>query len=99
MDEGDEVIVPSPYWTTYPEAIELTGAKTIEVFAGADQDYKVTIEQLDAVRTPRNSALLFVSPSNPTGATYTRAEAREIGLWAAEHNIWIIADEIYQNLV
>ena len=99
LDEGDEVIVPSPYWTTYPEAIGLTGATTVEVFAGADQDYKVTVEQLEVVRTPRTSALLFVSPSNPTGATYTRAEAREIGLWAAEHNIWIIADEIYQNLV
>lgn len=84
-DEGDEVIVHSPDWITYPEAIE---------FTGADQDYKVTVEQLEAVRTPRTSALLFVSASNPTGATYTHAEAREIELWAAEHNILIIADEI-----
>lgn len=95
----DEVILPSPYWTTYPEAIRLAGAKTVEVFAGVDHGYKVTVNQLEAVRTPRTSALLFASPSNPTGATYTNAEAREIGLWAAEHNIWIIADEIYQNLV
>ena len=99
LDEGDEVIVPAPYWTTYPEAIGLTGARTIEVFAGADQDYRVTAEQLEQVRTEKTAALLFVSPSNPTGATYTREEARAIGLWAAEHNIWIIADEIYQNLV
>jgi aspartate aminotransferase len=99
LDEGDEVLLPAPYWTTYPEAIGLTGAVPIEVFAGADQDYKVTVEQLEAVRTPKTSAVLFVSPSNPTGATYTAEEARAIGLWAAEHKIWVIADEIYQNLV
>ena len=99
LDEGDEVLVPAPYWTTYPEAIQLTGAVPVEVFAGAAQDYKVTVAQLEAARTDKTVALLFVSPSNPTGATYTFEEARAIGLWAYEHNIWVIADEIYQNLV
>lgn len=99
LDEGDEVLLPAPYWTTYPEAIALTGAKAVEVFAGADQGYKVTADQLEAARTDKTVAVLFVSPSNPTGATYSADEAREIGLWAASHNIWVIADEIYQNLV
>jgi aspartate aminotransferase len=99
LDEGDEVLLPAPYWTTYPEAISLTGATPVSVFAGADQGYKVTVSQLEAARTPQTAAVLFVSPSNPTGATYTRDEARAIGLWAVEHNIWVIADEIYQNLV
>ncbi|MEK9536283.1 MAG: pyridoxal phosphate-dependent aminotransferase [Aquiluna sp.] len=99
LDEGDEVLLPAPYWTTYPEAISLTGAAPVSVFAGADQGYKVTVSQLEAARTPQTAAVLFVSPSNPTGATYTRDEARAIGLWAVEHNIWVIADEIYQNLV
>ena len=99
LDEGDEVLLPAPYWTTYPEAISLTGAVPVEVFAGADQDYKATVEQLEKARTDKTVAVLFVSPSNPTGATYTAEEARAIGLWAAEHKIWVIADEIYQNLV
>jgi len=99
LGEGDEVILPSPYWTTYPEAIALTGATPVEVFAGANQGYKVTVEQLDAARTERTAAVFFVSPSNPTGATYSAEEAREIGLWAAKNDFWVIADEIYQNLV
>jgi len=99
LGDGDEVILPSPYWTTYPEAIGLTGAKPVEVFAGAGQGYKVTVEQLDAARTERTAAVFFVSPSNPTGATYSSEEAREIGLWAAKNDLWVIADEIYQNLV
>jgi aspartate aminotransferase len=99
LDEGDEVLVPAPYWTTYPEAIGLTGARAIEVFAGADQDYKVTVEQLESARTEKTAAVLFVSPSNPTGATYTAEEARAIGEWAVTHRVWVIADEIYQNLV
>ena len=99
LDEGDEVLLPAPYWTTYPEAISLTGATPVSVFAGADQAYKVSVEQLEAARTLHTAAVLFVSPSNPTGATYTRDEARAIGLWAVEHNVWVIADEIYQNLV
>ncbi|MGB4136284.1 MAG: pyridoxal phosphate-dependent aminotransferase [Microbacterium sp.] len=98
VNPGDEVLLPAPYWTTYPEAIRLADGTPVEVFAGADQDYKVTVEQLEAARTPRTTAILFVSPSNPTGAVYTAEETRAIGEWAVEHGIWIIADEIYQNL-
>jgi aspartate aminotransferase len=99
LDPGDELLVPTPYWTTYPEAIALAGGVPIEVFAGADQDYKVTVDQLEAARTPKTKALLFVSPSNPTGAVLNREETTAIGEWAAEHGLWVIADEIYQNLV
>jgi aspartate aminotransferase len=99
VDEGDEVLLPSPYWTTYPEAIALAGGKTVEVFAGAEQDYKVTVAQLEAALTPKTKALLFCSPSNPTGAVYSRDEVEAIGRWALEAGIWVISDEIYQNLV
>ena len=99
LNPGDEMLLPAPYWTTYPEAITLAGGTPVVVFAGADQDYKVTVEQLEAARTPKTAALMFVSPSNPTGAVMTLEETRAIGEWAAEHNIWVIADEIYQNLV
>ncbi|WP_353113781.1 pyridoxal phosphate-dependent aminotransferase [Microbacterium sp.] len=98
VNPGDEVLLPAPYWTTYPEAIRLADGVPVEVFAGADQDYKVTVEQLEAARTPRTTALVFVSPSNPTGSVYTADETRAIGEWAVEHGIWIISDEIYQNL-
>lgn len=99
LDPGDEMLLPAPYWTTYPEAITLAGGTPVVVFAGADQDYKVTVEQLEAARTPKTKALMFVSPSNPTGAVMTLEETKAIGEWAAEHGIWVIADEIYQNLV
>ena len=99
LDPGDELLVPTPYWTTYPEAIALAGGVPVEVFAGADQDYKVTVEQLEAARTPKTKALLFVSPSNPTGAVMSLEETTAIGEWAAKHGLWVIADEIYQNLV
>ena len=99
LDPGDEMLLPAPYWTTYPEAITLAGGKPVVVFAGADQDYKVTVEQLEAARTPKTKALMFVSPSNPTGAVMTLEETRAIGEWAVQHGIWVIADEIYQNLV
>jgi aspartate aminotransferase len=99
VNEGDEVLLPAPYWTTYPEAIALAGGKTVEVFAGADQNYKVTVEQLEAARTDKTKALLFCSPSNPTGSVYTRDEVEAIGKWALAHGVWIISDEIYQNLV
>ncbi|GLI26781.1 aminotransferase [Agromyces rhizosphaerae] len=98
VDPGDEVLVPTPYWTTYPEAIGLAGGTQVDVFAGADQGYRVTVDQLEAARTPRTKVLLFVSPSNPTGAVYTAEQTREIGEWALEHGIWVITDEIYQNL-
>lgn len=99
LDPGDELLVPTPYWTTYPEAIALAGGVPIEVFAGANQDYKVTVDQLEAARTPKTKAVLFVSPSNPTGAVMTHDETKAIGEWAAKHGLWVIADEIYQNLV
>jgi len=99
VNPGDEVLLPAPYWTTYPEAVRLADGIPVEVFAGAEQDYKVTVEQLEAARTPRTTALVFVSPSNPTGSVYTLDETRAIGEWAVEHGIWIISDEIYQNLV
>ncbi|SJM67419.1 pyridoxal phosphate-dependent aminotransferase [Agrococcus casei] len=98
LDPGDEVIVPTPYWTTYPEAIGFTGAKQVDVFAGSDQGYLVTVDQLEAARTPQTKALLMVTPSNPTGAVYSAEQVREIGQWALEHGLWVIADEIYQNL-
>ncbi|WP_291046084.1 pyridoxal phosphate-dependent aminotransferase [Herbiconiux sp.] len=99
LDPGDEVLVPTPFWTTYPEAIRLAGGVPVEVFAGSDQDYLVTVEQLEAARTPRTKVLLFVSPSNPTGAVYTPEQTKEIGEWADSHGLWVISDEIYQNLV
>ena len=99
LDDGDEAILPAPYWTTYPEAVKLAGGVPVEVFAGADQDYLVTVDQLEAVRTERTKVLLFVSPSNPTGAVYSLEQTRAIGEWALQHGIWVIADEIYQNLV
>ena len=99
VNPGDEVLLPAPYWTTYPEAIQLADGIPVEVFAGADQDYKVTVEQLEAARTDRTTTLVFVSPSNPTGAVYTEEETRAIGEWALEHGIWVITDEIYQHLV
>jgi aspartate aminotransferase len=99
VNPGDEVLLPAPYWTTYPEAIRLADGIPVEVFAGADQEYKVTVEQLEAARTERTTVLVFVSPSNPTGAVYTPEETKAIGEWAVEHGIWIISDEIYQNLV
>jgi aspartate aminotransferase len=99
LNPGDEVLLPAPYWTTYPEAIALADGVPVEVFAGADQEYKVTVEQLEAARTERTTALVFVSPSNPTGAVYTAEDTTAIGEWAVEHGIWIISDEIYQNLV
>jgi aspartate/methionine/tyrosine aminotransferase len=99
LDPGDEVIVPAPYWTTYPEAIRLAGGVPVEVMADETQDYKVTTEQLNAALTDRTKVLLFVSPSNPTGAVYTAEEIREIGQWAEDHDLWVLTDEIYEHLV
>jgi aspartate/methionine/tyrosine aminotransferase len=94
LDPGDEVLLPGPYWTTYPEAIRLAGGVPVEVIAGVDQGYKVTVEQLEAARTPRTKVLLFCSPSNPTGAVYTPEQTAEVGRWALEHGIWVVTDEI-----
>jgi aspartate aminotransferase len=99
LDPGDEVILPSPYWTTYPEAIALAGGKTVEVFAGSDQGYLVTVEQLEAARTPKTKAMLLGSPSNPTGAVYSKEQIKAIGEWALANEIWVVSDEIYQNVI
>jgi len=98
-DPGDEVLVCAPYWTTYPESIALAGGVAVPVFAGADQGFRVTVDQLEAAVTERTKALLFVSPSNPTGAVYPEAEIEAIGRWAAERDLWVVSDEIYEHLV
>jgi aspartate/methionine/tyrosine aminotransferase len=99
VEDGDEVLLPSPYWTTYPECIQLAGGKAVEVFADETQNYLVTVEQLEAARTPKTKALLFCSPSNPTGSVYSAEQVKAIGEWALKNNIWIIADEIYEHLL
>ncbi|WP_174315335.1 MULTISPECIES: pyridoxal phosphate-dependent aminotransferase [Thermomonospora] len=99
LDPGDEVLVPTPYWTTYPESIKLAGGVPVFVTADESTGYRVSVEQLEAARTDRTKVLLFVSPSNPTGAVYTRDQIAEIGRWAAEQGLWVITDEIYEHLV
>ncbi|GAA3698586.1 pyridoxal phosphate-dependent aminotransferase [Zhihengliuella alba] len=99
LDPEDEVLVPAPYWTTYPEAIRLAGGVPVDVFAGPEAEYKVTVDQLEAARTDRTKILVFVSPSNPTGAVYSPDEVVAIGRWAAEHGLWVVTDEIYEHLV
>jgi aspartate/methionine/tyrosine aminotransferase len=99
INAGDEVLLPSPFWTTYPECIKLAGGKSVEVFADESQNYLVSVEQLEAARTPKTKALLFCSPSNPTGSVYSPEQVKEIGEWALKNNIWIIADEIYEHLL
>ena len=99
LDPGDEVILPAPYWTTYPESIRLGGGVPVEVLADESQEYKVTVEQLEAARTDRTKVLLFNSPSNPTGAVYSRDEVEAIGRWLVEHDLWVLTDEIYEHLV
>jgi aspartate/methionine/tyrosine aminotransferase len=99
IDPGDEVLLPSPFWTTYPECIKLAGGKSVEVFADETQNYLVSVEQLEAARTPKTKALLFCSPSNPTGSVYSPEQVKAIGEWAVKNNIWIISDEIYEHLL
>lgn len=99
IDPGDEVILPAPYWTTYPECIKLAGGKTVQVFADETQNYLVTVDQLEAARTEKTKALLFCSPSNPTGSVYSPEQVKAIGEWALAHGIWIISDEIYEHLL
>ncbi|MBQ0984708.1 pyridoxal phosphate-dependent aminotransferase [Streptomyces sp. F63] len=99
LDPGDEVIVPAPYWTTYPESIRLAGGVPVDVVADETTGYKVTVEQLEAARTERTRAVVFVSPSNPTGAVHSRAEVEAVGRWAVEHGLWVMTDEIYEHLV
>ncbi|CAN2233004.1 COG0436 Aspartate/tyrosine/aromatic aminotransferase [actinobacterium SCGC AAA044-D11] len=99
IDPGDEVILPAPYWTTYPECIKLAGGVSVEVFADETQNYLVTVEQLEAARTPKTKALLFCSPSNPTGSVYSAEQVKAIGQWALANGIWVISDEIYEHLL
>ncbi|WP_340684780.1 pyridoxal phosphate-dependent aminotransferase [Amycolatopsis coloradensis] len=99
LDPGDEVLLPAPYWTTYPESIALAGGVAVQVTADETTGYLVTVEQLEAARTPRTKVLLFVSPSNPTGAVYPREQVEAIGRWAYENGLWVITDEIYEHLV
>jgi aspartate aminotransferase len=99
IDPGDEVLLPSPYWVSYPEQIRLAGGVPVELPTTAASGFRVSIEQLDSARTPRAKALMFVSPSNPTGAVYPPAEVEAIGHWAADTGIWVITDEIYEHLI
>ena len=99
LDPGDEVILPSPFWTTYPEAIKLAGGVSVEVFADETQNYLVSVEQLQKALTPKTKALLFCSPSNPTGSVYSPEQVKAIGEWALKNNIWVITDEIYEHLL
>ena len=99
VNPGDEVLLPAPFWTTYPECVKLAGGIPVEVFADETQNYLVTVEQLESARTAKTKVLLFCSPSNPTGSVYSTAQVKAIGEWALKNNIWIISDEIYEHLL
>ena len=99
LDPGDEVLLPSPFWTTYPECIKLAGGKAVEVFADESQNYLVSVAQLEKALTPKTKVLLFCSPSNPTGSVYSPAQVKEIGELALKNNLWVITDEIYEHLL
>ena len=99
LDPGDEVLMPTPYWTTYPESIALAGGVPVPVVADERSGYLVSVDDLEAARTERTKVLLFVSPSNPTGAVYPPGQVAEIGRWAAANGLWVITDEIYEHLV
>jgi aspartate aminotransferase len=98
LDPGDEVLLPTPYWTTYPEAIRLAGGVPVEVLADETQGYKVTVDQLEAATTDRTKALVFCSPSNPTGAVSSTDEVGAVGRWLVERELWVVTDEIYEHL-
>lgn len=99
LDPGDEVLVPAPYWTTYPESARLAGGTPVPVWAGEEKGFKVGVEELDAALSERTKMLVFVSPSNPTGAVHSPEEVAEIGRWAAANGVWVLCDEIYEHLV
>lgn len=99
VDPGDEVLIPTPYWTTYPEPVRLAGGVPVAVETTITDGFKASVEQLEAARTDRTKALIFVSPSNPSGAVYSRDQIEAIGRWAVEHGIWVVTDEIYEHLV
>ncbi|GAA6121956.1 pyridoxal phosphate-dependent aminotransferase [Bifidobacterium psychraerophilum] len=98
LDPGDEVIIPAPFWTSYPEVVKLAGGKPVEVLSGHDQQFIPTIEQLEHARTPRTKAIILNSPSNPTGAVWDEELVRAVGQWALDHHLWVISDEIYEHL-
>ena len=99
LDPGDEVLLPAPYWVSYPEQIRFAGGVPVELPTTVESNFRVTVEQLEAARTPRSKVMLFVSPSNPTGSVYPPEQVEAIGRWAAEAGIWVITDEIYEHLV
>jgi aspartate/methionine/tyrosine aminotransferase len=99
LDPGDEVLLPAPYWTTYPECIRLAGGVPVEVATDESDGYLVDVDRLEAALTPRTKLLLFCSPSNPTGAVYPAERVEAIGRWLAERGLWVITDEIYEHLV
>ncbi|MSW39435.1 MAG: aminotransferase class I/II-fold pyridoxal phosphate-dependent enzyme, partial [Actinobacteria bacterium] len=99
VDAGDEVLLPAPYWTTYPEAIRLAGGVPVEVMTDESTGFRTSVAQLEQSITAKTKVLVFVSPSNPTGAVYSPAEVEAIGQWAVEKGIWVITDEIYEHLV
>ncbi len=99
LDPGDEVLLQAPYWTTYPESIQLAGGVPVVVMTDETSGYLATVEQLEAARTERTKVLVFVSPSNPTGAVYPPELVKAIGQWAVEHGIWVVTDEIYEHLI
>ena len=99
LDPGDEVLLPSPYWTTYPECIKLAGGVAVEIFADETQNYLVSVEQLEKALTPKTKVLLFCSPSNPTGSVYSPDQVKAIGQWANKNGLWVITDEIYEHLL
>ncbi|MFD0705654.1 pyridoxal phosphate-dependent aminotransferase [Alloscardovia venturai] len=99
LDEGDEVIVPTPCWVTYPEAIKLAAGTPVEVFAGAEQRFEPTIEQIEAARTEKTKAIIVNSPNNPTGAVWSAETLKAIARWAIEHDVWVITDEIYEHMI
>jgi len=99
LDPGDEVLMPAPYWVTYPEAIRLAGGVPVAVPTDETSGFRATVEALEAACTPRTKVLLFVSPSNPTGAVYSPEQVADVGRWAAERGLWVVTDEIYEHLV
>ena len=99
LDPGDEVLIPSPYWTTYPEAVKIAGGQPVIVDTDFENDFKVTVEKLEKKISEKTKVLVWVSPSNPTGVVYSKEEALEIYNWAFDRNIWILSDELYEHLV
>jgi aspartate aminotransferase len=99
LDPGDEVLLPTPYWTTYPEVIALAGGVPVPVMTDERSGYRASAADLEAACTSRTKLLVFVSPSNPTGAVYPPGQVAEIGRWAAERGLWVATDEIYEHLV